>query len=343
MNPKLSIRKTDVVDKYAIASYLLVAAALLLVLKLGLLTALFAGLLVYSLTHLMTPFLMKKISGPNASMFAVAALSIFIIAALTLAIWGAVAFFRSDAGNMHTLLQKLADIIDVSRDQFPEWLKERLPVDADALREMITGWLREHAVEAKSIGAEAGRTAVHLLIGMIIGAMVALHDTSAQVRRPAFAAALMTRVANLHLAFNRIVFAQVRISAINTIVTALYLFVVLPMAGISLPLSKSLVAITFLAGLLPVVGNLISNTVLVIVSLSHSLQTAVASLLFMVAIHKVEYFLNARIIGSHIDARAWELLVAMLVMESIFGLPGVVAAPVFYALLKLELRALRMV
>jgi predicted PurR-regulated permease PerM len=38
-----------------------------------------------------------------------------------------------------------------------------------------------------------------------------------------------------------------------------------------------------------------------------------------------------------INARAWELLGAMLVMEALFGIPGVIAAPVFYAYLKTEL------
>jgi predicted PurR-regulated permease PerM len=54
-------------------------------------------------------------------------------------------------------------------------------------------------------------------------------------------------------------------------------------------------------------------------------------------IHKLEYFLNARIVGSQIAARAWELLLAMLVMEAAFGIPGVVAAPIYYAYLKREL------
>jgi len=58
----------------------------------------------------------------------------------------------------------------------------------------------------------------------------------------------------------------------------------------------------------------------------------------MVVIHKLEYFLNARIIGAHVNARAWELLTAILVMETLFGLYGVVAAPVFYAYVKKELR-----
>ena len=57
----------------------------------------------------------------------------------------------------------------------------------------------------------------------------------------------------------------------------------------------------------------------------------------------MEYFLNARIVGAQIAAKAWELLLAMLVMEAAFGLPGVIAAPVYYAYLKDELRSAGMV
>ena len=46
------------------------------------------------------------------------------------------------------------------------------------------------------------------------------------------------------------------------------------------------------------VGNLISNTVIVVVSLSHSLDVAIGSLAFLVVIHKLEYFVNARIVGT---------------------------------------------
>jgi len=63
------------------------------------------------------------------------------------------------------------------------------------------------------------------------------------------------------------------------------------------------------------------------------------SLIYLVLIHKLEYFLNARIIGARIEARAWELLIAMLIMEAAFGIPGLVAAPIYYAYLKTELRA----
>jgi predicted PurR-regulated permease PerM len=54
-------------------------------------------------------------------------------------------------------------------------------------------------------------------------------------------------------------------------------------------------------------------------------------------IHKLEYFLNARIVGKRIESRAWELIAAMLAMEAAFGISGVIAAPIYYAYLKDEL------
>ena len=149
----------------------------------------------------------------------------------------------------------------------------------------------------------------------------------------------MWRIRNLGTAFRRVVFAQVRISLINTSFTAIYLVLVLPAFGVHLPFTKTMIAVTFVAGLLPVVGNLVSNTVIVIVSLSSSVAVAIASLAFLIVIHKLEYFLNARIVGGQIHAKAWELLLAMLVMEAAFGIAGLVAAPIYYAYLKDELTA----
>ena len=112
------------------------------------------------------------------------------------------------------------------------------------------------------------------------------------------------------------------------------------MLSVNLPFAKALVAVTFFCGLLPVIGNLISNTVIVVVSLSVSFPVAVGSLAFLVIVHKLEYFLNARIVGGEIKAFAWEILCAMIVFEAAFGLQGLVAAPIFYAYGKSELRQL---
>jgi hypothetical protein len=104
-----------------------------------------------------------------------------------------------------------------------------------------------------------------------------------------------------------------------------------------LPLTKTLIVLTFLLGLLPVIGNLMSNTLITIVGLSLSIWVAVAALGYLIVIHKLEYFLNARIVGGQISAKSWELLLAMLVFEAAFGLPGV-AGPIYYAYLKSELK-----
>ncbi len=326
-----------------IASFLLIGAVLIQVMLGGLLAALYAGLLVYALVHLMAPRLGQQANGQRSRLIAVTLLGIAIIGLLTIMIWLATEYFLSDAGSLGNLFKKLADLLDQARAQIPSWMASYLPESAEALQEALTHWLREHAVEAKNFGQQTGRLIVHLIIGMVIGGLAATHNTTCTEAYQPLAKALHQRVINLHTAFRQIVFAQVRIAAINTLFTGLFLAVALPMAGVHLPFVKTLILITFLAGLLPVIGNLISNTVIVIVSLSQSLTIAVIALLFLITIHKLEYFLNAKIIGTQINARAWELLSAMLIMESLFGLPGVVAAPVFYAYIKTELVAAHLV
>jgi predicted PurR-regulated permease PerM len=175
---------------------------------------------------------------------------------------------------------------------------------------------------------------LHTLAGIVIGALATfeMHRSNAP-----FSSALSDRIGRLADAFERVVFAQVRISGLNTIFTAVYLFLVLPLFGIELPLRKTLVVITFIVGMIPVLGNLVSNSAIVIIALGTSAPAALASLGFLVVVHKLEYFLNARIVGRHIHAAAWEILLAILCFEAVFGLPGVIIAPIIYAYAKREL------
>jgi predicted PurR-regulated permease PerM len=150
-------------------------------------------------------------------------------------------------------------------------------------------------------------------------------------------AALSERVRRLSDAFEKVVFAQIRISGLNSILTGIYLLVALPLFGIELPLRKTLVVMTFVVGLIPVLGNLFSNSAIVVIALGTSFPAAISSLVFLVLIHKLEYFLNAKIVGSHIHAAAWEILLAIIVFEAAFGLHGVILAPIAYAYAKGEL------
>jgi predicted PurR-regulated permease PerM len=327
-----------IVTRYEIAAWILAGLALVLVLTLHLLPALLGGLLVYELVHVITrTVIVRRLASLRARMVAVVVLSMIIIALVTAVVLGIVAFLRSDAGSLPALMTKLAEVLDTSRAHLPAWVTGDLPTDAETMKDAAVDWLRKHASDVESTGRVVARIFVELVIGMIIGAMVSLRDVLPDPELAPLGAALLGRIHRLADAFRRIVFAQVRIAAINALLTALYLVVALPLLGIRLPYGKTLILVTFICGLIPVVGNLISNTVIVLVSLTQSAALAIASLAFLIVIHKLEYFLNARIVGTQIRARPWELLVAMLAMEAAFGAPGVVAAPIYYAYVKDEL------
>ena len=319
------------------AAWTLAVFGIFFVLNYHLLPALIAGLLVYELVHALFPLFVRHLSPGRAKGVAVGLVVLAVVGAVTAAAFGVIAFMKSEGGSLAALLAKMAEILETSRATLPQWMSDFLPSGVDGIRDRLSMWLREHAVELQLIGKETGHMLAHVLIGMIVGGMVSLREAFARDSNGPLAKALAERIFRMGEAFRRIVFAQVRISAINTLLTAIYLAVVLPLFGVHLPLTKTMIVVTFVAGLLPVIGNLISNTIIFVVSLAHSPAVAMSSLGFLVVIHKLEYFLNARIVGAQISAKAWELLTAMLVMESAFGLPGLVAAPICYAWLKDEL------
>src|SRR5579859_1435365 len=327
-----------------ITSYALAGAALLLVLGLHLLPALLAGLLVYELVQSTAPLLGKRVPGDRARMLVVALLGTIVVGLLVLLILTAVSFLRNEIGNPEVMWQQqLMPLVEKAREQLPAAVVGWLPDSVDDLRVMALELTRKHSVSLQTVGKEAARVFVHILIGMVLGAIVALSRARPAHQVGPLASALGLRAQRLAEAFHNVVFAQIKISLLNTAFTAIFLLGVLPLMGIHIPLAKTLVVITFIAGLLPVIGNLISNTAITIAGLSISLGVGVAALGFLILIHKLEYFLNARIVGGQIRARAWELLIAMLAMEAAFGLAGLIAAPIYYAYLKSELEAERLI
>jgi predicted PurR-regulated permease PerM len=326
------------VTRADIVAWGLSALALGLVITLHLLPALLAGLLVFELVNVLTPWLRLRALGRDGPrLLAVTLIATVVIAALVAAGLGLAALLRNSGESLPILMQKMAQIIEDARAQLPAELLAHVPEDADTLQRTLVEWLRSHSGSLQLAGRDLGRTLVHVLMGMIIGALLSLQKATRQADRRPLSERISRHTERLASAFRRVVFAQFWISSINTFFTWLYLGVALPVFGVDLPLVKSLVTITFIVGLLPIVGNLISNTAILIVSLSQGPPVAVASFVYLVVIHKLEYFLNARIVGSHINARAWELLVAMLAMEAAFGIPGLIAAPIFYAYFKEEL------
>jgi len=124
--------------------------------------------------------------------------------------------------------------------------------------------------------------------------------------------------------------AQLAIAAINTLLTSLFLLV----SGY--PYAVLLLCLVFLCGLLPIVGNLASNTVIVGVGFTMSPKMGLIALIFLITVHKLEYFLNSKIIGTRIDSPMWLTLIGLVIGERLMGIPGMILAPVILHYIKLE-------
>ena len=194
--------------------------------------------------------------------------------------------------------------------------------------------------------AKAARGAVAHLIYLLVGCIVAISiffNPCFQVgKKPdtnnlysSCCEEVSARFRTFFESFSTVMGAQVIISAINTGLTAGFALVT------GLPYTVVIIGVTFLCGLLPVVGNLISNTLVVAVAFTVSPTMAVAALVFLVLVHKLEYFLNSKIIGWRIHNPLWLTLLALILGEKLMGLPGMILAPVILNYLRLEASAIR--
>ena len=142
--------------------------------------------------------------------------------------------------------------------------------------------------------------------------------------------AISERFKVLYQSFSMVMGAQIVISAINTVFTAIFVL------AVRLPNAAVMIGATFLCGLIPVVGNLLSNSIVVGIAITVSPRTALAALIFLVVIHKMEYFLNSKIVGDRIRNPFWLTLLALILGERLMGVPGLILAPVVLSYIKLE-------
>jgi predicted PurR-regulated permease PerM len=253
-----------------------------------------------------------------------------------------VMMLRRGAGNVPAMMEQMADILGSVRLWLGGIGVQFIPevmTDAEDFKAAAALWLKTHAQTLRAGSVWIGVGLVHMVMGGLLAILVFFrHITRQDEVNPPLARHLVEKVGRLAHAFGRIATAQIKISAVNTGLTTLYLLVILPLFGIRVPFATTLVIITFLCGLIPVLGNLISNTVITILSLGVSVGTAAASLTFLIVIHKLEYLINSRIVGGETDSQAWEILLAILIGEAAFGVSGLVMAPIIYAFVKRELR-----
>jgi predicted PurR-regulated permease PerM len=183
---------------------------------------------------------------------------------------------------------------------------------------------------------------VLLIVGLVAAASLFLSATwgaesDPQTARDSLYATvvqeLVLRSTTFFQSFARVIGAQIVISTINTGLTAVFL------VWNGFPFATVLVMLTFLCGLLPIIGNLISNTLIVGVAFTipdSGPRMALFALIFLVSIHKLEYFLNSKVIGDRIRNPMWLTLIGLVLGEKLMGIPGMILAPVVLHYIKVE-------
>ncbi|WP_445116124.1 AI-2E family transporter [Acinetobacter sp. WZC-1] len=328
-------------DRQAIiASYLLMFIFLLLMIPLHLLVSFFAGFVIYEIINSLGSILEKYIDGQQARITISVVLGILIITFIGLAVTGLTSLVQHDlqGAGVGAISDQMDQTLQKLQMEIAQYIPGFIPYSLTELKDHTLGFLKNNLSTLKHTGSDLLHNLATMLIGIIIGILVSLNQLRHNPDHPAFKTALIKRIENLSTSFKNVVFAQFKISVINTVLFMLFAHVVLPLFGVQLPFAKTLTILTFVFGLIPIVGNLISNTLIVIAGLTISVTLAGIALIYLIFIHKLEYFINARIIGTKIHANSWEVLLAMLVFEAIFGLAGLIVAPIFYAYIKLELK-----
>jgi predicted PurR-regulated permease PerM len=241
----------------------------------------------------------------------------------------------------------LPDVADTSIPSASAWALKRqieLPfTDFESLRQVVIQTLGQEAHYLRNVANFAKTTTAALafsILGIVAAGSLFLKNDldpyrgTHRVKNNLYSICsdeISTRFRDFYRSFATVIGAQLTISLINTLLTAIFLL------AVQLPHAPLLIAVTFLCGLVPIVGNLVSNTVIVFVALTVSLKLAISALVFLVVIHKLEYFLNSKIIGNRIRNPVWLTLIALIIGERLMGIPGLILAPVILNYLRVEM------
>nr|WP_315466233.1 AI-2E family transporter [uncultured Rhodoferax sp.] len=316
------------------SAYVLAAGICLAVLVWGLLPGLLAVCLGYMATHALSTS--RRLGRLRPSAFVAAAWVIVVpLLLFALVLSNAKGMVFSAGAQYEALLHHLAGTVLEIRQKLPPNLAAHLPDELVAAQAWLAAYLQSQAHALTGFGSAGLQGGLLAYVGLVIGALIV--GTPGVEHAAPLRAAARARARYFISAFRQIVVAQFWIAAFNAVCTALFLFGALPLVEVHIPYSGMLVALTFFAGLIPIVGNLLCNGVLTLAGMSVAPMVGLACLMFLIAIHKFEYVINAKVVGKRTGTSAWELLTVMFVGEAIFGVAGLVAAPLYYAYVKREL------
>ncbi len=126
--------------------------------------------------------------------------------------------------------------------------------------------------------------------------------------------------------------AQFTISLINTGFISFLLLI------LRIPYVRFLITATFVLGLVPVVGGLITNALILAAAFTISFKTALIAFIALLVIHHIQYPIQGEVMGEHMQIPAWQVLVGLILGEAVMGVAGMVLAPAVIHYLREEIK-----
>ncbi len=311
-------------------SYVLFVALVVLSTALNLGPMVLAGLfsyLILDLSHRRLLLMMRPFYARLASSV------IFLFAAFALG-WIFWEFLRQAMAALPRILTnalpRVADVLDQYGVDLPfETLQE--------FREAFMVALKENAMIVTRVTGLLTKRFFHIFAGIMVAILCFFGDNLTSdgdtyydnIRRE-----MHDRMRTFMVSFELVFGAQIIVSGINTVLTTIYLI------AMGIPFMGFLVPATFVLGLLPVIGGVLSNTIIVSAALTVSPQLALFSLIFLMVMHKVQYLINGHVLGASLESPMWLILIGIIVGELIMGVPGIILAPALLHYIRVELQAL---
>lgn len=333
--------------EYFAVTAVIVVWVFMLSFKIG--VGLIAGLAVFSLTRFVRQSF-EKICHPKSERIQHKVLKwVFQILPIwftTLVVAALVVLIALGFGNavkfvVQTLLDQGPQLVDEAManlfalvSSLPLGIRENLPDNPEELMKMARSSIGDSFGYLRNFGGASFYVFLQLVFALILGVSAGLIAT--RPRGLPLSDAWLGTMEQYVRCFTLLMGAQVYVSIWNTFCTAIFIYLILPFFDVVLPFRELLLMFTAIASLIPAAGNIMANSLILVLTIRFGPLVALGSVSYLFIIHKLEYFVNGYIIGRNVQASVPEMLIAIIVGETAFGLPGLITGPVTYAFLKVH-------
>lgn len=318
-------------------SYTLILASFLFIIEFNFVSLFFSMVLVFLLIKKLNLFFINYSDKFKFHKFTTKIISIFIISFLMILILiGLNQSFIFFKDNYQMILEKFNNLILDLAIFLPFDIKKFISFDK-SFSETIINLIKNQHENIFYLTIDTFKFISNCFIGIFLGVLLSFYYIDNKIKINENLSELSKRVNNFLYIFESVFLGQGKISLINTVFTGLYLYGFLALSGYYIPYSEYLIFLTFIFGLLPIIGNLISNTLIILFSFTIGFKIVIFSIIFLIVVHKIEYYINGLILGKKINLNLFETILSMIIFEGMF------LGTLIYGYIKIELKELNLI